>query len=111
MMRAATLVAWLLAVLLVAATFATGRVQGQDKQDKAGQPDALITRQIERVLAKDPALKGMDIKVETQQGVVNLTGFVRSVEDIARAAELARSVSGVSSVRNDLRVANRPSQA
>jgi hyperosmotically inducible periplasmic protein len=108
MMRAGTLLAWLMAILLVGATFATGRVQGQDK---GGQPDAVITKQIERALAKDPALKDMDIKVETQEGVVNLTGFVRSVDDIARAAELARSVSGVSSVRNGLRVVNRPSQA
>jgi osmotically-inducible protein OsmY len=42
---------------------------------------------------------------------VNLSGFVRSLDDVAKAAELARGVRGVSAVRNGLRVANRPSRA
>jgi osmotically-inducible protein OsmY len=53
----------------------------------------------------------MDIQVETQSGVVSLTGFVRSLDDIVKAGELARAVSGVSAVRNSLRVADRPSRA
>ena len=44
-------------------------------------------------------------------GVVNLTGFVRTLEDIARAGAVAKQVSGVSAVRNGLRVADRPSRA
>jgi osmotically-inducible protein OsmY len=46
----------------------------------------------------------MDIYIETQDRVVDLAGFVRSMDDIAKAGELARAVSGVSAVRNGLRV-------
>ncbi len=74
-------------------------------------PDAAITTRVEGAFARDPFLRSMHIKVETQRGVVNLTGFVRSVEDIAKAGGLARAVSGVSAVRNGLRVQNRPSRA
>jgi hyperosmotically inducible protein len=98
----------LLAALLVAATFFAGNAQAQDKP---ASPDASITARVESVLAKDPVLAGMDIKVETQSGVVSLSGFVRSVRDIAKAGDLARAVSGVSGVRNGLRVANRPDRA
>ena len=59
----------------------------------------------------EAALGGMDIKVETQAGVVSLFGFVRSLDDVARVEGIARAVSGVTAIRNHLRVANRPSQA
>jgi osmotically-inducible protein OsmY len=106
--QAFELAAWLLALLLVAGTFAAGNSQAQGK---LGSLDASITRQVQNVLAHDPFLRSMPIKVETQSGVVNLSGFVRSVDDIAKAGELARAISGVSAVRNGLRVADRPSRA
>jgi hypothetical protein len=104
------LAAWIAAVLLVAATFAAGPGQVQDSTE-ATPADAAITQRVENALAKDPFLRSQEIYVETQDGVVNLTGFVRSLDGIARAEELARGVRGVSAVRNGLRVANRPSQA
>jgi osmotically-inducible protein OsmY len=36
--------------------------------------------------------------------VVQLSGFVSSQADINKAVEVARSVKGVSSVKNDMRV-------
>jgi len=104
------LAAWIAAVLLVAATLAAGPGQVQDSTE-AAPADAAITQRVENALAKDPFLRSQEIYVETQDGVVNLTGFVRSLEGIAKAEELARGVRGVSAVRNGLRVANRPSQA
>jgi len=97
--------AWILAVLLAAGTLPA------QAQEKSSSPDASITTRVESVLARDPFLRSMDIKVETQSGVVSLTGFVRSVQDIDTAGDLARAVSGVSGVRNGLRVANRPDRA
>ena len=97
--------AWIAAVLLAA-----WPLQAQ-AQEKSSSPDASLTAQVQKVLARDPFLRAMDIKVETQSGVVSLTGSVRSVEDIGKAGELARGVSGVSAVRNGLRVQNRPSRA
>lgn len=108
MSRLPVLLAWLLAVLLVAATFAAGHSQAQDK---APVTDAAITERVQSALAKDAVLGGMDIKVATQDGMVSLTGFVRTLEDIAKAGALAHRVRGVTGVRNDLRVANRPSRA
>jgi hyperosmotically inducible protein len=84
---------------------------GAQAQVKLASPDASITTRVEGAIQRDPFLRSMHIKVETQDGVVNLTGFVRSLDDIAKAGELARAVSGVSAVRNSLRVANRPSRA
>lgn len=95
-------------VLLVVGSFAAGDARAQEKPASA---DAAITERVERAFAKDPFLRSMRIYVETQDGVVSLTGFVRSLDDIANAGELARAVSGVAAVRNSLRVANRPSQA
>lgn len=107
-MTVGRIAAGLLAALLAAAAFLPGNAQAQGK---SASPDASITARVESVLAKDPVLAGMDIKVETQSGVVSLSGFVRSVQDIAKAGDLARAVSGVSGVRNGLRVANRPDRA
>ena len=106
--RLPALAAWLLAVLLVAGTFAAGRSQAQDKQLIA---DSAITQQVQNAIAQDRVLANLHIEVRTQDGMVNLTGFVRSLEDIARAGDLARAVRGVSGVKNGLQVANRPSRA
>jgi osmotically-inducible protein OsmY len=92
---------WIVALLLAAA-FAAAQAQ-----ERPGSADAGITQRVERALAEDPFLSSMEIYTETQDRVVNLSGFVRSMDDIAKAGELARGVSGVSAVRNGLRVVNR----
>ena len=88
--------------LLLAAAFTAAQAQ-----ERPGSADAGITKRVERALAEDPFLGSMEIYTETQDRVVNLSGFVRSMDDIAKAGELARAVSGVSAVRNGLRVVNR----
>jgi len=66
--------------------------------------DATITAGVKAALVGDPELKASDINVETYQGVVQLSGFVSSAESVATAATVARTVKGVKSVRNDLRL-------
>jgi osmotically-inducible protein OsmY len=95
-------------MVLVAATLAAGEARAQAKPASL---DASITSGVQRALAKDPFLRQMDISVQTHGAVVNLTGFVRSLQDIAKAGDLARAVYGVTHVRNGLRVADRPSRA
>jgi osmotically-inducible protein OsmY len=46
----------------------------------------------------------MEINVETFKGVVQLSGFVSSQAMMDRAVEVARGVSGVKSVKNDMRL-------
>jgi osmotically-inducible protein OsmY len=49
-------------------------------------------------------LGGSEIQVDTSNGVVQLSGYVSSADDVAAAAAVARTVKGVKSVRNDLRL-------
>ena len=66
--------------------------------------DAMITTKVKAEVLKDSALKSYEINVETYKGVVQLNGFVSSEAEINKAAELTRSVKGVTSVKNDIRI-------
>ncbi|MFC0252653.1 BON domain-containing protein [Massilia consociata] len=66
--------------------------------------DATITAGVKAAIVRDPTLKLSEIDVETEQGVVQLSGFVSSADSVATAASVARTVKGVRSVRNDLRL-------
>jgi len=44
----------------------------------------------------------MAIKVETMKVVVQLSGYAKSPVEKSKAEELARSISGVVDVRNDI---------
>jgi osmotically-inducible protein OsmY len=65
--------------------------------------DSVITTQVKSLLAKDDFFKSFhQISVETYKGVVQLSGFVNSQQEVDKAGQLARSVPGVKSVKNDL---------
>lgn len=66
--------------------------------------DAGITAGVKAALLGDASLKANEIDVDTDQGVVRLSGFVSSADDVAAAAAVARTVRGVMSVRNELRL-------
>ena len=66
--------------------------------------DAVITTKVKAAIFNESTLKSAEINVETFKGVVQLSGFVNSQEDINRAVRVARSVKGVVSVRNDMRL-------
>jgi hyperosmotically inducible protein len=53
---------------------------------------------------KEPELKSMAIHVETEKGVVMLSGFVDSKADADKAVRLAKSVEGVSNVKSAIKV-------
>ena len=55
-------------------------------------------------ILNESSLKVAEINVETFKGVVQLSGFLRSQADIYKAVEVARSVKGVTSVKNDMRL-------
>ncbi|MFO7705285.1 MAG: BON domain-containing protein [Halopseudomonas sp.] len=75
-------------------------------QKTAGEfvDDSVITTRIKAAFIEDPELKVTEIQVETFKGVVQLSGFVRSSAMAQRAVEVARGVSGVKSVKNDMRL-------
>jgi osmotically-inducible protein OsmY len=64
--------------------------------------DAVITSKVKAAVLADSSLKSAEINVETYKGIVQLTGFVRSRADIDKAVSVARSVKGVTSVKNDM---------
>jgi osmotically-inducible protein OsmY len=66
--------------------------------------DTVITAKVKTAIFNEPSLKSGEINVETFKGTVQLTGFVSSRAAIDRATEVARGVSGVTSVRNDMRL-------
>jgi osmotically-inducible protein OsmY len=76
------------------------------KQEGTGEyiDDSVITTKVKAEIFNDASLKSSEINVETFKGVVQLSGFVNSQADINRAIEVARSVKGVTSVKNDMRV-------
>lgn len=97
------------AVMLGAPVAATAQEKAQEKG--AGFSDALISERVARAFSNDPVLRKMDITVETRDRVVHLTGFVESTAQIDRAEALALRIEGVNTVRNAIRVTNRPSRA
>ncbi len=76
------------------------------KQEGTGEyiDDTMITTKVKAAILNDTQLKAREINVETFKGRVQLSGFVTSQADINRAIEVARSVSGVKSVQNDMRL-------
>src|SRR3984893_15808141 len=66
--------------------------------------DAEIERDVRDELKWDPDLDATDIGVSVKDGVVTLTGFVRSFTDKYEAEAAAKRVAGVVAVANDLEV-------
>jgi hypothetical protein len=76
------------------------------KQESTGQyvDDSVITTKVKAAIFDEPTLKSFQINVKTYQGVVQLSGFVDSEQSVKKAGEIAGSVEGVKSVKNDLNV-------
>lgn len=66
--------------------------------------DSWITTKVKSEIFAEPSLKVAQVNVETYQGVVQLSGFVESKADMAKAVEVTRAVKGVKSVKNDMRL-------
>ncbi|WP_229506833.1 BON domain-containing protein [Pseudoduganella rivuli] len=66
--------------------------------------DTMITTKVKADLAADPAVKAMDVHVETVKGVVMLSGFVPSKSEADKAVQLARGVKGVTEVKSSIQV-------
>lgn len=64
--------------------------------------DSVITTKVKTLLANDDFFKSFQISVETYKGIVQLSGFVNSQQAVDKAGQIARSVQGVNSVKNNL---------
>ena len=66
--------------------------------------DSMITTKIKTEFAKDKQVSAMNIKVDTDKGVVKLSGNAKSKDEADKAASIAKSTKGVVSVKNDIQV-------
>ena len=90
--------------VLVMLTVAFVACASTSKQESTGEyvDDSVITTKVKSLLAADDFLKSFQISVETFKGTVQLSGFVGSQKAVDKAGEIARSVKGVKTVRNNL---------
>jgi len=66
--------------------------------------DTAITAKVKAAFVAEPSLKAMNIAVETNQGVVQLSGTVDTTAQSETATRVASGVAGVKQVNNDLKV-------
>jgi len=74
----------------------------QTGQDVPG--DSTISTDVEAKLKADRLEDLSEILVSTEAGTVTLIGSVRTPQQKARAAELARQIKGVKRVKNDVEI-------
>jgi hyperosmotically inducible periplasmic protein len=96
-------------------TAQAAREAGRDAKQKAGDAadrsgaaigDAAITAAVKSKFLADTAVSGLKVNVDTNGGVVTLSGAVSTQAEADRAASLARQTDGVTRVVNNLRVGN-----
>ncbi len=94
------LTSFLLAMLLSlgGCTAMTGESAGQYADDSA------ITARVKTALAADKAANLTRIEVATTNQVVSLNGIVQSPDQKRRAEEVAKEISGVRRVQNNLQI-------
>jgi len=72
-----------------------------------GVSDGWLTSKIYADFIDENALEGSDIDVDVDAGVATLKGTVPTQAASARAAEVAKGIDGVKSVRNNLKVTGK----
>ncbi len=100
-----------IAMLLVCVCFlpfvaacASGSATSTSRAAGSATDDATITARVKTVLLNDTQINATKINVSTSNGVVTMSGQVRSKAEEDRAVQLARGVSGVRDVKSALQV-------
>jgi osmotically-inducible protein OsmY len=91
--------------LALAAVLVVGSAcERTETPEMAPQSDEAITTNIQARYFGDPEIKAYDVDVDTEDGVVTLSGTVETESARAQAVALAQQVEGVGRVQDDLRV-------
>ncbi len=70
--------------------------------------DSIITTKIKAKLADEKMNSLLHVGVETDdQGVVTLSGHVKTQEEVDKAGSIARGTEGVTSVKNTIKIKNK----
>jgi hyperosmotically inducible periplasmic protein len=84
------------------ATDRTATERNQTMTEQAG--DGWITTKIKSEFAMDKLVSATNIHVNTDNGVVHLSGVAKNRDEANRAIQIARDVKGVKSVRNEMKI-------
>ena len=101
-MKKRNIVIHFLVLLMLIAAFAACAATRTQESTGEYVDDSVITTKVKSLLAEDDFLKSFEISVESFKGTVQLSGFVNSQKAVDKAGEIARSVKGVRSIKNNL---------
>ncbi|TDK24483.1 BON domain-containing protein [Luteimonas aestuarii] len=76
-----------------------------DRESDQPVNDTWITTKVKSSLLADSDVSGLDINVETVNGVVTLSGDVEQQSQVEHATRIAREIEGVTDVNNTALVA------
>jgi hyperosmotically inducible protein len=96
-----------LAVVAIGGFAACSSNQSTGNKETVGEyaSDTGLTAKVKTAIATDVGARtAAGVNVETYKGTVQLSGFVDSQDQATRAADAAKKVDGVRSVKNDIRV-------
>jgi hyperosmotically inducible periplasmic protein len=87
----------------------TSAAPGETQSTKDGNAtrfvdDAVITTRIKVEYAKDDLVQATRISVNTDKGVVRLSGVAASQAEVDKAIAIAKNTEGVTSVRNEIKI-------
>lgn len=110
-MSQSSLLARLLGAVVVTLAACTAAQAGATAADAQAQPvaqstDTAITAKVKAALMEDKRLATLQVDVSTSEGVVLLKGNVPNADSAQQVAQLAATVPGVKSIRNELKVAS-----
>ena len=97
----------LLAAIALGTALAAGCANVGDKSVGAHIDDSAIATKIKSKFVADKTVEASDIKVTVFEGTVQLSCFAKTTDEARRAEQIARETSGVKSVKNDIRLAQR----
>ena len=97
---------WILSLALVLTAVVGCAATDEKRSTGEVMDDSAIAARTKSALLADPVTDGLNIDVEVDRSQVQLNGFVDSQAQINRAGEIARSVSGVETVQNNLQVSD-----
>ncbi len=106
----------LTAIAALLGAFACSPAEQREVRDEVGKAgakaearleDGAVTAAVKSKLLADQTVSGMQIDVDTRNGVVTLTGTVENAAAKTRAIELARSTEGAVRVEDKLKVSQQ----
>ncbi|KQQ87918.1 hypothetical protein ASF77_14405 [Massilia sp. Leaf139] len=87
-----------------AADRAADKTRDAGRTTAVAASDTALTAKVKAGLLAQPELKSLGIHVETEKGVVMLSGFVESKAEADKAVKAAKEVDGVTSVKSAIKV-------